>query len=104
MRRVSVVIPTLNRADMLSTTIDRIAQQTVSRDCYEVLVVDNNSSDNTQSVLNQKAATYPNLRGFIQLKPGAAATRNVGIREASGDVVLLSMTTFLQSPTLLKVT
>ena len=88
MHRVSVVIPTLNRADMLSTTIDRIAQQTVSRDCYEVLVVDNNSSDNTQSVLNQKAATYPNLRGFIQLKPGAAATRNVGIREASGDVVL----------------
>ena len=88
MPRVSVVIPTLNRADMLSTTIDRIAQQTVSRDCYEVLVVDNNSSDNTQSVLNQKAATYPNLRGFIQLKPGAAATRNVGIREASGDVVL----------------
>lgn len=88
MHTVSVVIPTLNRADMLATTIDRIQSQTISRDIYEVLVINNNSSDNTQSMLNQKAATYPNLRTFTQLKPGAAATRNVGIREASGDIVL----------------
>ena len=88
MQRVSVVIPTLNRADMLSTTIDRIEHQTVSRETYEVLVIDNNSSDHTRSVLSQKAATYPNIRSFTQLKPGAAATRNVGIREASGDIVL----------------
>ena len=88
MHTVSVVIPTLNRADMLATTIDRIERQTISRDIYEVLVINNNSSDNTQSMLNQKAATYPNLRAFTQLKPGAAATRNVGIREASGDFVL----------------
>jgi glycosyltransferase involved in cell wall biosynthesis len=73
---------------MLSTTIDRIEHQTVSRETYEVLVIDNNSSDNTRSVLSQKAATYPNLRSLTQLKPGAAATRNVGIREASGDIVL----------------
>ena len=88
MRRVSVVIPTLNRADMLSTTIDRIAQQTVSRDCYEVLVVDNNSSDNTQSVLNSEGG---NVSEFAWLHPAQAWSRSnpqCGIREATGDVVL----------------
>lgn len=88
MQKVSVVIPTLNRAETLAVTIDRIEQQTVGRDKYEVLVVDNNSSDHTQSVLTQKSAAYPNLRYFKQPKPGAAATRNVGIREATGDIVL----------------
>jgi glycosyltransferase involved in cell wall biosynthesis len=86
--RVSVVIPTLNRADMLSSTIDRIESQTVSRETYEVLVVNNNSSDHTQTVLKEKAAVYPNLRAFNQVKPGAAATRNVGIRAAVGDIAL----------------
>jgi len=86
--RVSVVIPTLNRADMLASTIDRIEQQTVGQEHYEVLVINNNSSDNTQAVLEQKAAKYSNLRTFKQLKPGAAATRNVGIRAAKGEIVL----------------
>jgi len=80
--KVSVVIPTLNRADLVAKTIDRIENQTVSTDLYEVLVVDNSSTDHTRQVLHQKAAAYPNLRVHVQTKRGAAATRNVGIREA----------------------
>ena len=102
MRKVSVVIPTLDRADMVATTIDRIEQQTVSRDLYEVLVIDNNSSDHTQSVLAQKVALYPNLRVFSQLKRGAAATRNVGIREAGGHIVLFIDDDILAEPNLIE--
>ena len=88
MYKVSVVIPTLNRAEVLAGTIDRIQHQTIGRDLYEVLVIDNNSSDDTQQVLAAKSAAFSNLRTFSQNKPGAAATRNIGIREASGDLVL----------------
>ena len=88
MHKVSVVIPTLNRADLVAETIDRIERQTVDQDVYEVLVVDNSSTDHTQQVLAQKAATYPNLRIHFQAKRGAAPTRNVGIRKAVGDIVL----------------
>lgn len=88
MHRVSVVIPTLNRASTLATTIDRIAHQTVGRDVYEILVIDNNSTDHTQRLLGEKMRAFPNLRAFPQPKPGAAATRNVGIREASGEIIL----------------
>ena len=102
MHKLSVVIPTLNRADMLASTIDRIERQTVSRDSYEVLVVNNNSSDHTQNVLEQKAASYSNLRAFRQPKPGAAATRNVGIREATGDIVLFIDDDIFAEPNLIE--
>src|SRR5688572_29284885 len=87
---------------MLACTIDRIERQTVSRDIYEVLVVNNNSSDRTQTVLEQKADLYPNLRAFLQTKPGAAATRNVGIREAKGDFVLFIDDDILAEPDLVE--
>jgi glycosyltransferase involved in cell wall biosynthesis len=86
--KISVVIPTLNRAAVLASTLDYIERQTVSRDIYEVLVIDNDSSDETQAVLQAKAAAYSNLRPFSQPKRGAAATRNMGIQEAVGDIVL----------------
>jgi glycosyltransferase involved in cell wall biosynthesis len=86
--KVSVIIPTLNRADLLATTIDKIANQSLSRDLYEILVVDNGSTDHTRSVLDQKSKIYPNLRSFSQLKRGAAPTRNVGIRNAKGETVV----------------
>jgi glycosyltransferase involved in cell wall biosynthesis len=100
--KVSVVIPTLNRADMLATTIDRIEHQTVGRDNFEVLVIDNNSTDHTQSVLSQKTACFPNLRTFLQTKPGAAATRNVGIRKAAGDLVLFIDDDIFSEPNLIE--
>jgi len=86
--KLSVVIPTLNRAELLATTLDRIAHQTLSPDDYEILVIDNGSTDQTRSVLDQKARKYSNLKCFSQLKRGAAATRNVGIRNARGEIVL----------------
>lgn len=88
MPKVSVVIPTWNRADLLARTIDKIEHQTLSRDQYEVIVIDNDSTDHTQSVLDQKSRTFSRLKTFSQRKRGAAATRNVGIRAATGDIVL----------------
>src|SRR5437868_10177150 len=85
---------------MVAATIDRIERQTVAPELYEVLVIDNNSSDHTQTVLAEKAALYPNLRHFSQLKRGAAATRNVGIRTALGDTVLFIDDDILAEPNL----
>ena len=102
MPKVSVVIPTLNRADLLARTIDRIEDQTVSREIYEVIVIDNASKDHTRDVLRQKAKLYPNLRLFSQQKPGAAATRNVGIRAAKGETVLFIDDDILAEPNLIE--
>ena len=100
--RVSVVIPTWNRADLLAQTLDKIETQTVPRDFYEIVVVDNESSDHTQAVLEQKSRTYPNLRAFSQSKRGAAATRNTGIRAAKGEIVLFIDDDILAEPGLIE--
>jgi len=100
--KVSVVIPTLNRASLVAKTIERIEHQTVSRDLYEVLVVDNSSTDNTQQVLAQKAVTYPNLKIHLQTKRGAAATRNVGIQESTSEIVLFIDDDIFAEPNLIE--
>jgi GT2 family glycosyltransferase len=88
MPKISVVIPTKNRSALLAETIERVEAQTVSRDHYEVIVIDNDSSDDTRAVLEQRAKTYCNLKFGLQEKPGAAATRNAGLRLAKSDLIL----------------
>src|SRR5437773_130053 len=88
MPKVSVVIPTKNRAALLVEAIERIESQSVPRDEYEVIVIDNDSSDGTRHVLEQKAKSYWNFRHGFQEKPGAAATRNAGLRLAKGELIL----------------
>src|SRR5881628_2275621 len=88
MPKISVVIPTKNRSALLAETIDRVESQTIPGDHYEVLVIDNASTDDTRAILEQKAGIYPNLKFDFQKKPGAAATRNVGIRLANSDLIL----------------
>jgi len=88
MPKISVVIPTKNRAGLLAECIDHIESQTVPRDRYEVIVIDNDSSDDTQAVLAQKSKLYSNLKFASQDKPGAAATRNAGLRLANHSTIL----------------
>src|SRR5438067_547280 len=88
MPNVSVVIPTKNRSALLAESIEHIESQTVSRELYEVIVIDNDSTDDTRSVLEQKARVYSNLKCGFQEKAGAAATRNAGLRLAKGDLIL----------------
>src|SRR6185503_10171518 len=88
MSKTSVVIPTKNRAALLAEAIDHIESQTIPREQYELIVIDNDSTDDTRSVIEQKAKTYSNFRSGWQEKPGAAATRNAGLRLAKGDLIL----------------
>ena len=82
--KISVIIPTLNRADFIPETIHSIANQTVKP--YEIIVVDNGSDDNTVELLGK---LFPEQVKIIQndgnFYPGAA--RNLGIEAASGDYI-----------------
>ena len=85
---VSVVIPTYNRADVVSTTLQRLLQQDLPSDRYEVLVCDN-SSDETPDRVRQLASTTA-VR--VQLLSGTdrlpAVKRNHGLRAARGRIVV----------------
>ena len=80
--KVSVVIPTLNRKNLLKKAIESVSKQTFSP--HEIIVVDNGSSDGTLEMVNKE---YPSVKTFVQNIPGVSATRNLGIKMSEGNWV-----------------
>jgi glycosyltransferase involved in cell wall biosynthesis len=85
--KFSIIIPTHNRADELRQTIDSIARLTVPGD-WELIVVDNKSTDGTRAVVEAQAAAFPApLRYVFEPEQGRYAALNTGIRAATGAIV-----------------
>ncbi|RKD89147.1 glycosyltransferase family 2 protein [Halopiger aswanensis] len=86
MTRVSVVIPTYNRADTLPRAIESALAQTI--DDLEVIVVDDGSTDDTESVLSDYEREDSRVRPVVhETNRGANAARNTGIEWAHGEYV-----------------
>jgi len=85
---LSVVIPTLNRTAKLERTLRSLAAQTIPPDAYEVLVIDNGSSDGTAELVLSYGRNFTNWQGLTEAQPGAAAARNRGVLASRGEVVL----------------
>ena len=83
---ISVVIGTFNRAAVLRTALASLAwQRTDGQFEYEIIVVDNGSTDGTPHVIAEaEAGRAVSVRGYKELEPGVAAARNRAIREATG--------------------
>jgi GT2 family glycosyltransferase len=87
--RASVIISTYNRADALEPTLDALAHQDMPADDYEVLVVDDGSTDGTPDVLRSLSLPY-RMRTFrLETNRGVSAGRNAGLRAAEGDIVVM---------------
>ncbi len=80
MPKVSVIIPTYNREKFVAKAIDSILSQTF-RD-YEIIVVDDGSTDNTRQILGPYGAKITYL---YQENSGVSAARNTGIQHATGE-------------------
>lgn len=81
-RRVSVVIPTYNRAELLDHAIASVLHQTTAAD--EIIVVDDGSTDSTPDLV---AGYGPPVVLLTQDHAGSAAARNLGLAQATGDWV-----------------
>lgn len=86
---LSIVIPTYNRVSRLKLTLDGLARQTWPMDRFEVLVVSDGSTDETESMVRAFAASVPYpLHLCTQTNSGPSRARNQGIRQATGDVIV----------------
>ncbi len=82
----SFIIPVYNCKPYLSACVESIrALQGIS---YEILLIDDGSTDGSGALCDAFAQQYPELRVFHQTNSGASAARNRGIQEANGDRVL----------------
>lgn len=79
--RISIIIPVYNEADHLGACLDAIAGQTVRP--YEVIVVDNNSSDDSVVI----AKRYSFVRVVQERRQGVVYARNTGFNQARGDII-----------------
>ena len=80
---VSVVIPTYNRANIVSEAIDSVLAQTYKN--YEIIVVDDGSEDDTKTVLKKRYNDH--IRYIYQPNKGPSAARNRGIHESKYDLI-----------------
>lgn len=86
-RLVSIIIPTHNRASLICQTLDSIKSQTYKD--IEIIVVDDNSNDNTIETLQSYKQTNPDFNIYLykSIGIGACAARNMGIGMAKGDYI-----------------
>ncbi len=87
MVKVSVILPTYNRAEILKKAIDSVLAQTYQK--LELVVVDDGSTDNTQELVR----SYDDSRVryvYTELNRGAAAARNYGIAQASPEAAYIA--------------
>ena len=86
---ISVVICSYNRANYIVGALESLYRQTIVKDLFEVLVVDNNSTDNTASLVAQYMQEHPGFRVayFTETRQGASFARNTGAAHAAAPLL-----------------
>jgi len=85
---LTVIICTFNRGHLLTETIPTIFQQNISNDRYDVLIVNNNSTDNTTEILNGFIKQYDNLSVINEPKQGLGYAKNTGMNAATTEWIV----------------
>lgn len=85
----TVIVPTRNRASYLHDCLESLAQQR-SRLPFEILVVDNGSSDETPRVVDRWCRRDPRFRAAREMRPGLSRAKNAGVDQARGQLLLFT--------------
>ena len=86
---ISVVVCTYNRVKFINDCLSHLYNQTLDKDLYEVIVVNNNCTDDTESVVNNFIQSHPELdiRQEYEHNQGLSYARNRGIQESKYDII-----------------
>lgn len=97
--RVSVVVPTRNRAESLRQLLEALSAQVYPSDRLEVIVVDNSSSDNTEEIVREAESwgLFP-VHYLRKENDGPAASRNRGAELASGEILAFTDSDCIPGP------
>ena len=88
----SVVVPTYNRQPILEKCLKALERQDLADGSkvtdYEIILVDDGSTDGTLAWLQENAAEFPHVRSLAQDHQGPAAARNLGVTCSTGDTII----------------
>jgi glycosyltransferase involved in cell wall biosynthesis len=80
---LSVIVPVWNDESRIGQCIDALKRQSLDSALFEIIVVDNGSTDSTATVVSR----YTNVVLLYEPQPGSYAARNTGLRHARGEYV-----------------
>jgi len=99
MTKISVIIPTINRASSLKNALISILKQSFLKDEYEIIVVDNGSTDNTKQIVIKLNQSYNNhIKYFYDERPGLHVGRHLSAKHAQGEILLYADDDIIASP------
>ncbi|MDQ1437999.1 MAG: hypothetical protein QOK43_1628 [Acidimicrobiaceae bacterium] len=99
--RISVIIPTRNRGDLLRQSLESLAAQTLPTDQFEVVVIDDGSSDHTAQVCSEARRTVPIT--YHRIAPsGISAAKNLGVFCSTAPIVFFFDDDDVADPDLLR--
>jgi glycosyltransferase involved in cell wall biosynthesis len=96
----SIIIPTYNRLPILQKCLQAMETQDFTQP-YEIVVVDDGSTDGTVEFLKDKANEFPHVKLFMQNHEGAAIARNTGINMAQGETIVFIDSDLVVTPVFL---
>ena len=86
---ITVVVSTYNRSEMLRSALDSLLAQETPGPRYEIIVVDNNSTDSTREIVEGYLNRHSNLRYLFEEKQGVSYARNTGIGAARAPLIAM---------------
>jgi glycosyltransferase involved in cell wall biosynthesis len=88
MKKISVIVPVYNVEKYLATCLDSLIDQGVDENDYEIILVNDGSTDNSLNICNSYADKHPNICVYSQENQGLPAARNTGLAKAVGQWVM----------------
>ena len=85
--KLSIIVPVYNVADYLAKCLDSLLAQDLPQDEYEIIVVNDGSTDNSGNIAQQYADKYANITLVNQANQGLSGARNTGIKHAKGEYI-----------------
>ncbi len=86
--QVSIIVSTRNRAEQLARCLESLVHQEIATpDAYEIIVVDNGSTDDTRQIVETARSQFLRVRYLYEARLGLSIARNAGVRHAMGSIV-----------------
>lgn len=89
MKKISIIIPAFNEAKTIKELVKLVQEANVSNLEKEIIIIDNNSSDNTNKILDELSKEDQRIKFFVEKNKGKGAAVKRGIRESSGDIIII---------------
>ena len=86
--RLSIIIPMYNASQYIERCLNSIYHQGLNVNEFEVIVINDGSTDNSLEIVKDYFTSYKNIRFFSQKNSGQGAARNLGIKHATGEYIL----------------